>query len=376
MRNLKVATIVGTRPEIIRLSSLIKHLDKYTSHTLVHTGQNYDPKLNDVFFEDLGLRKPDIYFNVDVTSFASVMADTLLRTEELIRRDRPDAVIVLGDTNSSVAAIASERMGVPVYHLEAGNRSFDRNVPEELNRRMVDHISTFNLPYNDYSLRNLLAEGLHPRFLLKTGSPMTEVYLDNQERIESSAILSELDLEVGEYFLASVHRQENVDNSARLMRVIECLNKLALTYDKPVLVSTHPRTRASLGRSKSQIESGVILHDPFGFRDYAKLQKNAFCVVSDSGTISEEASIMGFPAVTIRDSMERPEALETGSIVMSGLSSAHLLESVELVISKHERSVQSPEGYETNDFSSRVLKFIFSTALLSGKWSGLNIETH
>ena len=375
MKNLKVVTIVGTRPEIIRLSSLIRRLDEYTTHTLVHTGQNNDPKLNDVFFEDLGLRKPDIYFNVDVTSFASVMADTLIRTEELLRVDRPDAVIVLGDTNSSVAAIASERLGVPVYHLEAGNRSFDRNVPEELNRRMIDHISTFNLPYNDYSLRNLLAEGLHPRFLLKTGSPMAEVYSENRERIDSSRILSQLDLESGEYFLASVHRQENVDSPSRLNLVIECLNELAIKFERRVLVSTHPRTRSTLGKAKFRIETGVILHEPFGFLDYAKLQKNAFCVVSDSGTISEEASIMGFPAVTIRDSMERPEALETGSIVMSGLSRQNLIESVELVTSIRGSSDRLPEGYDSKDFSTRILKFIISTALLGGKWSGMNTES-
>jgi len=371
MIRLKVVTIVGTRPEIIRLSALIPQLDKHTDHVLVHTGQNSDKNLNDIFFEDLNLRRPDYYLNVDTASLGSVLGDTIRKTEEVLKRELPDAVMILGDTNSAIAALVAERMHIPVYHMEAGNRSFDANVPEELNRRLVDHISSFNLPYNSHSRGNLLAEGIHPRRILVTGSPLREVIERNRGGIEGSAILERLSLTRGEYFLASIHRQENVDSSVRLGKVLGCLEQISREWGLQVLVSTHPRTRKRLEVEGVSKLEGVSFHEPFGFNDYQCLQINAKCVVSDSGTISEESSILGFRAVTIRDSMERPEAMETGSIIQTGLDASNLLQSVRLVLSEevHERV---PEGYDVKDFSSRVLRFLFSTAKLNRSWSGLH----
>ncbi len=370
MKKLKVVTIVGTRPEIIRLSRLIPKLDEYTDHVFVHTGQNSDPRLNDIFFEDLELRKPDYYLNVDTSSMGTVMGDTIKKSEELFLKEKPDAVMILGDTNSAIAAIVAERMHIPVYHMEAGNRSFDNNVPEELNRKMVDHVASFNLPYNDYSMRNLLSEGIHPRRIQKTGSPIAEIYSFYKSKIEKSSILDEVKLSKDSYFLVSIHRQENVDLPARLELVLDCLRGLRDHFKLPVLVSTHPRTKVRLSDLSKENLDGIVFHEPFGYLDYNKLQANAFCVVSDSGTISEEASIVGFSAVSIRDSIERPEALETGSMVLAGLNVANLLQSVDLVRAKRG-SLRSPEGYEILDFSDRVTKFLFSTAKLHHNWAGL-----
>jgi UDP-N-acetyl-L-fucosamine synthase len=370
LNRLKVVTIVGTRPEIIRLSMLIPKLDANTDHVFVHTGQNSDSKLNDVFFQDLGLRQPDVYLNVDTGSMGAVMGDTLKKAEEVFRREKPDAVMILGDTNSAIAAVVAERMHIPVYHMEAGNRSFDNNVPEELNRKMVDHVASFNLPYNDYSMRNLLSEGIHPRRIQKTGSPIAEIYANFKSRIESSSALSHLGLTKGGYFLVSVHRQENVDLPERLSKVLKCLRGIRDHFGIPVMVSTHPRTRIRLSDlSESDLE-GITFHEPFGYLDYNHLQENAFCVVSDSGTISEESAIAGFPAVSIRDSIERPEALETGAIVLTGLNVENLIQSIELVRTQDKVSAM-PEGYEVTDFSERVLRFLFSTARLHHSWSSI-----
>jgi UDP-N-acetylglucosamine 2-epimerase (non-hydrolysing) len=370
MTKLKVVTIVGTRPEIIRLSMLIPKLDRYTDHVFVHTGQNSDPKLNQVFLEDLELRQPDYYLNVDTSSMGSVMGDTIRKAEEVFLKEKPDAVMILGDTNSAIAAIVAERLHSPVYHMEAGNRSFDNNVPEELNRKMVDHVASFNLPYNDYSMRNLLDEGIHPRRIQKTGSPIAEIYRTYKDKIESSSALDDAQLSKGSYFLVSIHRQENVDLPARLELVLDCLRGLRDHFGLPVLVSTHPRTKVRLASLSQNDLEGLVFHDPFGYLDYNKLQANAFCVVSDSGTISEEASIIGFPAVSIRDSIERPEALESGAMILTGLNVANLIQSVELV--REQTSPSSlPEGYEITDFSDRVLKFVFSTAKLHHSWANL-----
>ena len=369
MKKLKVVTVVGTRPEIIRLSALIPKLDRFTDHVLVHTGQNSDPKLNAVFFQDLELREPDIYLNVDTSSIGSVMGDTMKKVEEVFAAERPDAVMILGDTNSAIAAVIAERMHIPVYHMEAGNRSFDANVPEELNRKMVDHISSFNLPYNDYSLRNLLNEGIHPRYICKTGSPIREIFEIYKHEIEASQILEILGLEHKKYLLASVHRQENVDSPVRLAKVLDCLSEVSEAYKLPVLVSTHPRTRARLQDAGVSQSTGVTFHEPFGYFDYNKLQISAFCVVSDSGTISEESAILGFPAVTLRNSMERPEALETGSMLMSGLEPDSLVRCIDLAVNEQVRS--RPEGYEVNDFSERVLRFVTSTVANRAAWYGL-----
>ena len=370
MSRLKVVTIVGTRPEIIRLSMLIPKLDKYTDHVFVHTGQNSDPKLNEVFFQDLDIRQPDYYLNVDTSSMGAVMGDTMRKAEEVFLKEKPDAVMILGDTNSAIAAVVAERMHIPVYHMEAGNRSFDNNVPEELNRKMVDHVASFNLPYNDYSMRNLLNEGIHPRRVQKTGSPIAEIYGAYRDKIEASSILEDVKLSKGGYFLVSIHRQENVDHPARLEMVLDCLRALRDHFGLPVLVSTHPRTKVRLSALSQENLDGIIFHEPFGYLDYNKLQANAFCVVSDSGTISEEASIIGFPAVSIRDSIERPEALETGAMVLTGLNVENLIQSIELVRDQSDVST-TPEGYEITDFSDRVVKFVFSTARLHHSWANL-----
>ena len=370
MKKLKVVTIVGTRPEIIRLSRLIPKLDEYTDHVFVHTGQNSDPKLNEVFFEDLELRQPDYFLNVDTSSMGSVMGDTLKKSEEIFLKEKPDAVMILGDTNSSIAAIVAERMHIPVYHLEAGNRSFDNNVPEELNRKMVDHVASFNLPYNDYSMRNLLAEGIHPRFIQKTGSPIREIYEHYKDKIAASTAVEDLGLTPDGYFLASVHRQENVDLPERLEKVLDCLVAVGEKWGLPMMVSTHPRTRIRLGALGRKDLEGITFHEPFGYLDYNKLQLGAKCVISDSGTISEESRLMGFPAVTLRMSMERPEALESGSIILTGLEPDNLLQSIGLETSGNIVA-SMPEGYESEDFSNKVLKYLFSTCTLSREWKGL-----
>jgi UDP-N-acetylglucosamine 2-epimerase (non-hydrolysing) len=370
LKKLKVITIVGTRPEIIRLSRLIPKLDEYTDHILVHTGQNSDPKLNDIFFSDLELRQPDYYLGVDTSSMGAVMGETLKKSEEVFLKEKPDAVMILGDTNSAIAAVVAERMHIPVYHMEAGNRSFDNNVPEELNRRMVDHISSFNLPYNDYSMRNLLSEGIHPRRIHKTGSPISEIYAASKNAIDRSEILGRLEIQPRKYILVSVHRQENVDLPHRLGLVLKCLRGLRDHFRLPILVSTHPRTAVKLRSLNETDLDGIDFHEPFGYLAYNKLQKEALCVVSDSGTISEEASIVGFPAVCLRDSIERPEALETGSIVLTGLDVDNLIQSVELV-SQLEIAASIPEGYEVSDFSDRVIRFLLSTARLHHSWAGI-----
>ena len=370
MKKLKVVTIVGTRPEIIRLSRLIPKLDEYTDHIFVHTGQNSDPKLNEVFFEDLELRAPDYYLNVDTSSMGSVMGDVLKKSEEVFLREQPDAVMILGDTNSAIAAIVAERLHIPVYHMEAGNRSFDNNVPEELNRKMVDHVASFNLPYNDYSMRNLLAEGILPRFIQKTGSPIREIYEHYKDKIAASNAVEDLGLTANGYFLVSVHRQENVDLPERLEKVLDCLVAVRDHWNLPVLVSTHPRTRVRLDAlNKSGVE-GITFHEPFGYLDYNKLQLDAKCVISDSGTIGEESSLMGFSAVTLRDSIERPEALETGSIIMAGLNPVNLIQSIALELATPS-SGDTPEGYDIAHFSERVMKFVFSTALKHKNWKNI-----
>jgi UDP-N-acetylglucosamine 2-epimerase (non-hydrolysing) len=359
MKKLKVVTIVGTRPEIIRLSRLIPKLDEHTDHILVHTGQNYDPMLSDVFFKDLELRQPDNYLNVDTTSFGTVMGDVIKKSEEILLKEKPDAVMILGDTNSSIAAIVAERLHIPVYHMEAGNRSFDNNVPEELNRRMVDHVSTFNLPYSEHARRNLLYEGIHPRFIYKTGSPIKEVFEYNKEKIEKSAVLDRLGVSEGEYFLVSVHRQENIDSPHNLDKIVASLAAIQNYWRLPVIVSTHPRTRDRIRRLSLNEIDGVTFHEPFGYFDYCRLQLGAKCTVSDSGSVSEEAAIMGFHTVTIRESMERPEALEESFVVMSGLEPENVIRSINFMVSR-QTSPRLPVDYDEPNFSSRVLGLLFS----------------
>lgn len=361
MKKLKVITIVGTRPEIIRLSRLIPKLDEHTDHILVHTGQNYDRQLNDVFFEDLQLRKPDYYLNVDTSSFGAVMGDTLKKSEEVFLKEKPDAVMILGDTNSAIAAVVAERLHIPVYHMEAGNRSFDNNVPEELNRRMVDHVASFNLPYNDYSMRNLISEGIHPRYIHKTGSPIREIYRYYEAKISESIVVESLKLKRKEYFLVSLHRQENVDSPARLRKSIDSLLAVRDEWRLPILVSTHPRTRKQLDSLSYSDLEGFVFHEPFGYFDYNKLQLESKCVISDSGTISEESSIMGFPAVTLRDFIERPEAVDKSTIVLVSPGAPSIVESMKIAMAKDLSDAGTPQGYEEEDFSGSVLSFLFST---------------
>ena len=371
MRKPKVVTFVGTRPEIIRLSRLIPSLDKTTNHILVHTGQNYDHQLNEVFFEDLNLRIPDYFLNVDTSSLGSMMGDILKKAENLLIREKPDAFVVLGDTNSAIAAVMAKRLQIPVYHLEAGNRSFDQNVPEEVNRKLIDHIADFNLPYNTWSFNNLISEGVHPRTMIKTGSPMKEILDFYSDEIERSAILSTLELAENEFFLVSMHRQENVDSKERLQSLIASLISVREIWNKPILVSTHPRTKSKLSEllDNRQIP-GILFHEPFGFLDYIKLQKSALCVLSDSGTISEESAILGFKAITIRDSMERPEALEAGQILLSGIHPETIENAIRITLEGSPPLIQ-PDGYEVDNFSERVVRFIFSTYDKHHDWFGI-----
>jgi UDP-N-acetylglucosamine 2-epimerase (non-hydrolysing) len=370
-----IVTIVGTRPEIIRLSRVIAKLDESVNHVFVHTGQNYDPKLNDIFFSELNVRTPDYFLNVDTSSLGAVLGDTLKKTEEVFLKHKPDGVVILGDTNSAIAAVLAKRMHIPVYHMEAGNRSFDENVPEETNRRMVDHVSDFNLAYTEHARRNLLAEGLHPRRVVVTGSPMSEILAHYLPAIQGSNVLDTLKLQKNGYFLVSAHRQENVDNPSRLADLLETLKAIHAEWNVPVLVSTHPRTRKQLENLPGYSEiPGVIFHEPFGFLDYNKLQLNALAVVSDSGTISEEATILGFPAVTIRDSMERPEALEVGGIVMTGLGKDNVIAGIREVVANPPKADRKlPEGYEATNVSERVVRFILSTVSRHHEWAGVRV---
>ncbi len=375
---LKVMTVVGTRPELIRLSRVISRLDETVDHVLVHTGQNYDYTLNEVFFRDLGIRKPDHMLGVDTASLGRVLGGTLAAVEEVIIAERPDALLVLGDTNSCIAALMARRMKVPVYHMEAGNRCFDLNVPEETNRRLVDHVSDFNLVYTEHARRNLLAEGLHPRRIIKTGSPMREVLNAYREGINASTILTDKGLEEGKYFLVSAHREENVDSPERLTALLACLTGVHDQFGLPVFVSTHPRTRKRLEALPDwSAPDGLIFSEPLGFNDYNRLQVGAACCLSDSGTIAEESSILGFPAVTLRDSIERPEALDTGAIMMTGLSVADCVAAVRVAMnSGHQRDGVSditPDDYLIDNTSERTVKFILSTARRHHDWAGIRV---
>ena len=367
---LKVVTIVGTRPEIIRLAPTIKLLDKFTDHVLVHTGQNYDYELNEIFFEDLGLRSPDIFLGVDTTSLGAVLGSVLIKTEVVLTEQRPDALVILGDTNSSISALIAKRMKIPVYHMEAGNRSFDENVPEEINRRLVDHISDYNLVYTEHARRNLLAEGIHPSRILLTGSPMKEVLADNAGALANSEVLARLKLTERGYFLVSLHREENVDDPNRLASVLEALGQIADSYELPILVSTHPRTRKRLEGQSDALKERLHFHPPFGFNDYIKLQQSAKLVLSDSGTISEESAILGFPAVTLRDFIERPEALDAGAIMSSGISSESVLRAVAFALSGTWKTTV-PDEYLVMNTSHRVLAFLLSTAHSHHQRSGV-----
>ncbi|WP_277959984.1 non-hydrolyzing UDP-N-acetylglucosamine 2-epimerase [Frigoribacterium faeni] len=357
---LKVLTVVGTRPEIIRLSAVIKRLDEHVDHVLVHTGQNYDYELNEVFFEDLGLRRPDHFLEADTSSLGAVLGSILTSIEKVLVDERPDAFLVLGDTNSSISAVIAKRRKIPVFHMEAGNRSFDENVPEETNRRLVDHVADYNLVYTEHARRNLLAEGLHPSRIRLTGSPMKEVLAQNADGIAASTVLADEGVESGSYFLVSLHREENVDHVGRLESILRGLDALGDEYNLPVLVSTHPRTRKRLEALDGSFDR-LRFHKPFGFHDYLALQKSARIVLSDSGTIAEESSLLGFPAVTLRDAIERPEAEDTGAIITTGTSSTGISEAVNYTLST-QYLPPAPVDYQIADTSHRILTAVLSLA--------------
>ena len=378
MARLKVMTVLGTRPEIIRLSRVMARLDSYADHRIVHTGQNWDYELNELFFADLGVRKPDHFLGVDTSSLGTVLGGILVETERAIRAERPDALLVLGDTNSAISAIMARRMKVPIYHMEAGNRSFDRNVPEETNRRLVDHISDFNLVYTEHARRHLLSEGMQHRRVYLTGSPMREVLDHYRAQIDASDVLGRLGLTRGRYFIVSMHREENVDSKPRLAALVETLNRLAERNDLPVIVSTHPRTRKRLDAlSDVTLDPRVQYLKPFGFHDYNHLQMAARCAISDSGTIAEESSLLDFPAITPRDAIERPEAMDTGNIIVTGMDPDAILSGVAAAVALHDDRVaagvpaQIPADYQIANTSERVVKLILGTARLSNGWDGI-----
>jgi len=373
-KKIKVMTILGTRPEIIRLSRVMSVLDRYTDHVMVHTGQNYDYELNEVFFEDLELKKPDVFLNVDASSLGSVLGNILISIESVLQEHCPDAVLILGDTNSSIAGIMAKRMKIPIYHMEAGNRSFDPNVPEEVNRRIIDGISDFNLVYTEHARRHLLSEGLPHRRIYLTGSPMKEVLDYYQPGIDGSDVLERLGLNDKDYFLVSMHREENVDSKENLKLLLRALTEVQQRFNLPVLVSTHPRTRKRLESLGEPFErSEINFAKPFGFLDFNKLQKHAFCVLSDSGTITEESAVLDFPAVTIRRSLERPEGLDTGSIILTGLDADIIVQAVEMVTEDREKGLVPPvpQDYQVDNVSQRVVNLVMGTARLSNDWDGV-----
>lgn len=361
MKKLKLLTILGTRPEIIRLAEIIKLADKMFDHILVHTGQNYDYSLNEIFFEDLELRKPDYFLNVVGNNLGTTIGNVIAKSFDVLLKEHPDALLVLGDTNSVLCTIAAKRLKIPIFHMEAGNRCFDQNVPEEINRKISDHISDINLTYTEHSRRYLLSEGFRKDHVFVTGSPLYEVLNNYKTKIENSDILNKLNLENGKYFVVSAHREENIDLRDNFNDLVNSINDVAETYSLPIIFSTHPRTQKRINNNKVKFNSLVMNLQPLGFFDYVKLQKNAFCVLSDSGTISEESAIMGFKAVSIRTSSERPEAIEAGSIVLGGINSKDILNSIEISTNTFNTSSLSlPFEYKVIDVSQRVIKMIQS----------------
>lgn len=361
---LKVMTIVGTRPEIIKLSRVIFELDCHTQHILVHTGQNYDHELNQVFFDDLEIRKPDYYLGAVGANAALTIARVIEKVDEVLEIEQPDAVMLYGDTNSCLAVLAAKRRQIPVFHMEAGNRCFDQRVPEEINRKVLDHLSDINMVLTEHARRYLISEGIRPETIFKTGSHMREVLDYYMPKIQASGILAQMNLESKRYFLVSAHREENVDSSSQLLDLLDSLNGLAEAYDVPVIVSTHPRTRKRLEYLKdAQIDPRVQFMKPFGFSDYVRLQIEALCVISDSGTITEEASLLNLPAITIRNTHERPEGMDAGTLIMSGLKKQRVLEAVELILA-HEKSgkphSRNIDDYDNPIVSSQVIRIVLS----------------
>lgn len=355
---MKIMTIIGTRPEIIKLSCVIEELDKYTEQIIVHTGQNYDYELNQIFFEDMGIRKPDIFLNVAGSTPAETIANVIEKSDEIIKREKPDAILLYGDTNSCLSVISAKRNKVPIFHMEAGNRCFDQRVPEELNRKIVDHLSDINLTLTEHAREYLLREGINPETVIKVGSSMKEVLDKQKEKIEKSAILKDLELKEKDYFIVSLHREENLDYEENFSKIVDTLNKLAQNYKKRIIVSTHPRTRKLLERNDYKFESLLEFMKPMSFSDYVSLQKNAFCVISDSGTITEESSILGFPAITIRQAHERPEGMDEATLIMSALDYDTLDCAVKMV--SNQGMMHIVKDYDVDNVSKKITRIILS----------------
>ena len=363
MNKLKVMTVVGTRPEIIRLSRVINQLDKYCDHHLVHTGQNYDYELNEIFFDDLGIRKPDFFLEAAGDSSSQTIGNVIVKTDEILDKYKPDALLVLGDTNSCMSILPAKRRKIPTFHMEAGNRCFDMRVPEEINRRIVDHIADVNLTYSSIARDYLLQEGLPPDLIIKTGSPMNEVLDFYKDSIDKSKILKKLSLKKHEYFLVSCHREENIENENNFKRLLNCLNSLSEKYNLPVIVSTHPRTQKKVDESTIKLNKNIRFEKPLGFLDYNYLQINSKVVLSDSGTISEESSILNFPALNIREAHERPEAMEEAAVMMVGLNSERIQQGIEILAEQsrgNERSINLVFDYSENLVSQKVVRIIHS----------------
>jgi UDP-N-acetylglucosamine 2-epimerase (non-hydrolysing) len=361
---IKVMTIVGTRPELIKLSRVIAELDRHMDHVLVHSGQNFDFELNEIFFQELGIRRPDIFLNANSDTAAETIGKVIVAADAAFEREKPDAILIYGDTNTGLAVIPAKRRKIPVFHMEAGNRCFDQRVPEEINRKIIDHLSDINLPLTEHARRYLLAEGLPSDRVIKTGSTMNEVLSFYKSGIETSDILDQLGLKPGAYLLVSVHREENVDDPAKLQRLLQCLEAIAEYFDRRLIVSTHPRTRKRIeALSDRQTDKRIEFLKPFGFFGYINLQMNAFCVISDSGTITEEASILGFPAVTLREAHERPEGMDRATLILTGLNPERVVQSIRIITDQHEhgeRSTVMVDDYNVPDVSRKIVRIIAS----------------
>ncbi len=359
---MKVMTILGTRPEIIRLCEIIKKLDKFTEHTLVHTGQNYDKNLNDIFFKELSLRVPDIQIKCKANNIQEQISKIIKETGDIMDKKKPDAIVILGDTNSGLSAISAKRKKIPIFHLEAGDRSFDNNVPEEHNRKIIDHLSDINLTYTEHSRRNLLNEGIHPSKVFVIGSPISEVYSSMKEKFKKSKVLSKLKIKKKKFFVASLHREENVDKEKNLEELVKTFNKIVEKFNLPLVVSAHPRTKRSLKKFRLIEDSNKLInwHDPFGLIDFIKLQMNSLCVVSDSGTIHEDSAILNFPAIAVRKSTEKYEAIDSGHCSITGLNAKNVIRMIDFVI-KNFSEVQKnplPEAYNQVNISNKFLNII------------------
>ena len=363
MKRIRIMTVVGTRPEIIKLSQVIKEIEKFADHTIVHTGQNYDYELNELFFEQLDIRKPDIFLEAVKGTPSEPIGDIIAKVDKIFDDSKPDALLVYGETNSCLCVIPAKRRKIPIFHMEAGNRCFDQRVPEEINRKIVDHLSDINMPLSEQARDYLIAEGIKPETVIKTGSPMMEVLNANMEKILDSKILETEELETGKYILMSIHREENVDSPKNFNQLLESIETISTVYEMPIIISTHPRTKKKLQEIGYDKKNKLLrFSKPYGFHEYNKLQLNAFCVISDSGTIAEESSILNLPAITIRNAHERPEGMDEGALIMSALDKDRIIESINIVTAQYDkdRVMKIVKDYDVDNVSKKVLRIILS----------------